>query len=134
MADEKTTSNSSVTNVAIIQSIANIITTIVETFGWAGALFICSFSFVLLYATETQKQRIIDLYVLGEGISRLWAVLILSGLFVITAVAQHRSYQKKLKVITDELERVGKEKSELQEATLKMQLPHAKSKTGGKSK
>lgn len=135
MSEDKTPStNSNTTTVAVIQSIANIATTVVETFGWAGALFISSFSFVIAYATTEQKQRIIDLYVLGEGISKLWAVLILSGLFVITAIAQHRSYTKKLKVVTDELERVGKEKSELQEAKLKKTLQHADSKTGGKLK
>lgn len=112
--------------VARIQSYALIAKTIIETFGWPGTLAIASFLFVIVYATRDQKQRIVELYVLGTGIGRLWPMLILSALYVSVALAQHRWYLKKIAAKDAEITRQGDAKSQLQEQLLKKQLPHGR--------
>lgn len=112
-----------------IQAFAQIFTSLVETFGWAGALIVFSAWFVVRYATEEQKQRIIEQYVLGTNISHTWPMLVMSVTFVVALLAQHRWYVKKLKVFTDEIEREGGIKSRMQSARTKKPLQHAKSKT-----
>jgi hypothetical protein len=114
---------------ATIQAIANIFTALVETFGWPGALVILTFWFIVWYATDEQKHRIIETYILGTGIAHMWPIIILSVTFAATAVAQRRWYVKKLEVLTKEIEREGVAKSELQGAQTGKQLQHAKSKT-----
>lgn len=119
---------------AAIQSIANIFATLVETFGWPGAAVLLGFWFVVWYATEEQKRRIIEMYVLGTGIAKLWPIIILSVTFGVTALAQRRWYLKKVKILTAEIEREGVQKSLLQDKKISKQLQHAKTRTkpGGK--
>lgn len=120
--------------VAAIQAFADIFTTVVETFGWPGATVVLGFWFVIWYATNEQKQRIIETYVLGNGVSRTLPIIILSVTFAATALAQRRWYLKRLEKLTKEIEREGVEKSELQGKKVTKQLQHAKTKTkpGGK--
>src|ERR1051325_3004678 len=92
--------------VAAIQAFADIFTTVVETFGWPGALVVLTFWFVVWYATDEQKQRIIETYILGSGVSRTLPIIILSVTFAATAGAQRRWYLKKLETPTKEIARV----------------------------
>jgi hypothetical protein len=119
---------------AAIQAVAGILTTLVETFGWPGATVILGFWFTVWYATPEQKQRIIETYILGTGIARTWPIIILSVTFAVTALAQRRWYLKKIKNLTDEIEREGVEKSKLQDKKTVKKLQHAKTRTklGGK--
>jgi hypothetical protein len=116
------------------QSLAALLTTVVETFGWSGTLLICGFLFVIWYATPEQKQRIIDLYVLGEGIGNTWPLLVLSGVFALVSFAQYRWHQKKIGTLEKEIGRLGEEKSKMQEKRLGKKLPHAESKLGKRGK
>jgi hypothetical protein len=116
------------------QGVFNLLTTIIETFGWSGTLVIAWFLFIVWYATPEQKQAIIDTYALGKDIGQMWPLILLSAVFVATTIAQHKWYKKKIKVLTDEVERIGREKGELQERLLSAKLQHASStlKEGGK--
>lgn len=109
-----------------IQTLAQVFTVLVEAFGWVGTVAILSFWFVVWYATPDQKQRIIELYILGTGIGRLWPILGLSVVFVVTLLAQNRYWRKKFEVVANEIEREGKEKSKLQGKGITKQLQHAK--------
>jgi hypothetical protein len=115
--------------VAGIQALAQIFTSLVETFGWPGASVVLTFWFTVWYATAEQKQRIIETYILGTGIARLWPMLIMAFLFAATGLAQYQWYVKKIKTLSNEVEREGKAKSELQEKQLAKQLEHAKTTT-----
>jgi hypothetical protein len=119
---------------ATVQAIANVFTTLVETFGWPGTTVILAFWFIVWYATPEQKQRIIETYILGAGISNTWPLIILSITFAVTTLAQRKWYTKKLKTLTGEIEREGEAKSLLQGKKAGKQLQHAKTKTkpGGK--
>lgn len=121
-------------HVAAIQGLAKIFNTLVETFGWAGTLIILGFWFVVWYATPEQKQRIIELYVLGTGISHVWPLIALSVIFTATVVAQRRWYLKKVEILRAEIEREGREKSLLQAELAGRQLQHAATKTELKGK
>jgi hypothetical protein len=115
--------------IAGIQGFAQIFTTLVETFGWPGASVVLTFWFVVWYATTEQKQRIIETYILGAGISRIWPLLVLSLVFVAVVLAQKRLYDRKTSVLSGELEREGQAKSRLQEKKITRPLQHAKTKT-----
>ena len=115
--------------VALIEAVALVFTSLVETFGWPGATVILSFGFVIAYATTEQKQRIVETYVLGTGIGRLWPMLLLAFLFAATSLAQARLYKRKLAKMSAEIEREGKEKSSLQEKRLHKKLHHGQTTT-----
>jgi hypothetical protein len=117
-----------------IQSLARVINTLIETFGWPGTLLVLGFWFVVSYATAEQKQRIVEIYVLGTGISRLWPLLFLTVVFVTTLLAQRSYYVSKLKILSDEVEREGRLKSALQAELTQRQLQHAESRTERKRK
>jgi hypothetical protein len=120
--------------VAGIQAFAQIFTSLVETFGWPGASVVLAFWFAVWYATTEQKQRIIETYVLGKGIGRTWPILIMALAFAATALAQRRYYENKLKKLSDEVEREGKEKTKLQEKQIAKKLQHAQTTTGKQPK
>lgn len=116
------------------QHVFDLITKVIETFGWSGAVLLAVFLFIVWYATPEQKQAIIDLYVLGKGIGEMWPLVIISSVFGLTIFAQHRWYKKKLQSLQDEVDRIGREKGELQEKLLRKKLRHASSSLskGGK--
>ncbi len=111
--------------IAAIQGFAQIFTSLVETFGWPGASVVLVFWFVVWYATTEQKQRIIETYILGTGISRIWPLLVLSFTFAAVVLAQHRLHKRKIAILSEELEREGKAKSRLQEGRMTKPLQHA---------
>src|SRR5260370_291656 len=112
-----------------IQGFAQIFTSLVETFGWPGASVVLAFWFVVWYATAEQKQRIIEVYVLGAGVSRVWPLLVLSLLFVAVVLAQYRLYKRKMALLSAELEREGQAKSALQGKQITKPLQHATTTT-----
>ncbi len=119
---------------ATVQAFASIFTTLVETFGWPGAIVVLTFWFVVWYATDEQKHRIIETYILGTGIAHTWPIIMLSVTFAVTVLAQRRWYLKKMGTFVKELEREGEQKSLLQGKKINKSLPHATTKTkpGGK--
>ena len=117
-----------------IQAFAQIFTSLVESFGWPGAIVVFGAWFIVRYATLEQKQRIIETFILGTNIAHTWPLLVMGGTFVVTLLAQHRWYTKKLNRLSEEVEREGKMKSELQGRMSKKKLQHANSKTRLKGK
>jgi hypothetical protein len=75
---------------SILASFTGIVITLVRTFGWPGTLLVLGFFFVNSYATAEQKQRIIALYILGEGISHQWPLIVTSVVFVVVLLAQRK--------------------------------------------
>ena len=115
--------------VARIQAFAQVFTSLIETFGWPGATVILAFGFVIAYATTDQKQRIIETYILGTGIGKVWIILVMAFLFAATSLAQDRIYRKKLATLSEEVEREGRAKSLLQEKQITKELQHAETTT-----
>ena len=115
--------------IAGIQGFAQIFTSLVETFGWPGASVVLAFWFVVWYATTEQKQRIIETYILGVGISRMWPLLVLSFAFAAVVLAQKRLYDRRSSLLSKELEREGQAKSRIQEQHITKPLQHAKTTT-----
>ena len=106
----------------------HLLTTIIETFGWTGFVVLAFFFFIVHYATDAQKQEMIDLYVLGKGIGNIWPMVSIAGLFAVTSFAQHRWYKNKIKDLEEEVNREGHEKSKLQEKLIGKKLQHARPK------
>lgn len=122
------------TGVAIIEAIAWAFTSLVETFGWPGATIILSFGFVVRYATAEQKQRIVETYVLGTGLSKVWPIVIMALVFAATSLAQWRYYKGKIAKLSEEVEREGRAKSLAQEAKIGKRLQHAQTTTAKKKR
>jgi hypothetical protein len=112
----------------IVAQATNVLTTIVETFGWTGAALAFFAWFIVRYATDEQKQAIIDKYVLGKDIGHVWPLILISAIFVAVAFAQHHWYKRSLGRLRAEVDREGSEKSKLQEKLLGRKLQHAQAK------
>jgi hypothetical protein len=97
---------------------------LIETFGWPGATIILGYGFVVQYATAEQKQRLIEMYLLGGGIRQVWPMVVLSVVFAVLSIAQHRWYVKQIGIYTNEIARIGEEKSALQERRAGRRLQH----------
>jgi len=112
-----------------IQAFAQIVTALIESFGWPGAIVIFLAWFLVRYGSPDQKQRLIERYILGTDIANTWPMLALGATFVLVLLAQRRWYMKKLNRLSEEIEREGKVKSELQGEMSERDLQHASSKT-----
>lgn len=119
------------TSIALIQAVAEIFSKLVEQFGWPGASLIMIWVSIQIWATDGQKQQIIDLYILGSGFGLQWPSFVLAGLFVLVIFAQRRFYLRKIAELNDELAREGREKSALQAKLAGGDLQHAQSRTPG---
>lgn len=104
---------------------AKVFETLADKFGWPGVVLVFSMYFVEAHATIEQKRAIIDMYVLGHGISSLHAFIVMGGLFIAVALAQGYWYKRKIRVMGAELTRIGGEKSEKQEKALGTPLHHS---------
>lgn len=100
--------------------------TIVEKFGWPGALLLFGLYFVERYATSAQKSSIIDIYVLGRGISPQWPIIVVSVISIAGLLAQKRYYDSKVAAINGRLDEVAAEKSRLQEELVGKKLNHGR--------
>lgn len=96
----------------------DLFTTLVEKFGWPGALLLLGFAFITLGAGAGTKDEIIRRYVLGEGIELGWPLLVLAAFFLMVLFAQRRWYRHRLELMQEELTREGREKSLLQKRLL----------------
>ena len=112
-----------------IQAFAQVFTSVVESFGWPGAIVVFLSWFLVRYGTPAQKQRLIERYFLGTDIANTWPMLVLGATFVLTLLAQRRWYMKKLNRLSEEIEREGNVKSQLQGEMSERDLQHASSKT-----
>jgi hypothetical protein len=106
----------------------NLIATVVERFGWPGFLLAFSLYSVQTYATNEQKTRIIEMYVLGQGVGGVWPEIVLCLLFAAAFFAQNKYFRRKLKSMDQRLTEVADEKSRVQERAVGKALKHGKGK------
>jgi hypothetical protein len=109
---------------AIIITVIRFFTTLVDRFGWPGAALFALGTAIQLWATPDQKQQMIDMYVLGKSMYSWWPLAAPSVVFVLLFWAQRELKNKEIRKIKDEMKRVGKKKSELQEKLTGRQLRH----------
>jgi hypothetical protein len=96
-------------------AICGLIETVLDRFGWPGALLIFFAAFVVHYGTTEQKTAIIDMYVLGKGVNVHYPLIVLGVVSVLVFFAQRYYFAKKMRQIKDELKRLGKWKTDHQE-------------------
>lgn len=90
-------------------------TALVERFGWPGMLIFLGFYCAQTWSSAEQKRKWFDKYILGEGMSPWWPFILVGLLLLFTVWAQRVTYKKKLRIMQEELDRIGREKSRLQE-------------------
>jgi hypothetical protein len=98
--------------------------TIVEKFGWPGTLVLFGMYFIERHATDHQKSEIVDMYVLGHGISHQWPIMVVSVVSIAALWAQKRHYGSKVAAINGRLDEAAAEKSRLQEELAGKKLNH----------
>jgi hypothetical protein len=99
---------------------------VVDRFGWPGAVLTFGFYFVQTHATIEQKHEIIDNYVLGKGFKGFYPYLILGGMFLLTFAAQQKYWSRRVKVLKEEVDRLSKWKTDIQQSTIGADLHHTK--------
>lgn len=109
---------------AIIITVIRFFTTLVDRFGWPGAALFAIGTAIQLWATPDQKQQMIDMYALGKGMHSWWPLAAPTVIFVLLFWAQRELKNREIRKIKDEMKRVGKKKSELQEKLTGRQLRH----------
>lgn len=97
------------------RSWAQFATSLIDRVGWPGLLVFFVFFIMQFWASAEQKTRIVETYVLGTGIFHAWPIVFLGVIFAATCIAQQRIFTKKIDVLAKELDRVGNEKSSLQQ-------------------
>lgn len=96
----------------------------VRKFGWPSVVIVFGGWFLVQYASLEQKRELIDRYILGKGIEAVYPIVILAGLFGVVVYGQYRFYKADVSALREELGRVGKEKSDLQELLAGRSLNH----------
>lgn len=109
-------------------SAGHVFQALVETVGLAGTFLFLAFSFVVQYASEEQKRAIIEMYVLWRGPSRTLPLLLYSIAVVMLIFAQRHYYEKLLRDCRSEVDRIGREKSALQEKLGPSPMHHSQGK------
>jgi hypothetical protein len=109
---------------AALRSLTLIIGTIVDRFGWPGALLIFGAFYLEKHASPEEHHEIIQKYFLGHGIASAWPLVVLSLLFVAVLVAQHHLYAAKTQKLQKRLNELADEKTVLQEQLVGRPLRH----------
>lgn len=110
--------------VELLRQSGAVLGTFIETFGWPGTVIILGYLFTVWYARPDQKQAIIDVYILGKGLSPVWPFLVVSGVFLCVSFAQRLRYNRKVKAMQDRMDDIAKQKSALQERLTGGPLSH----------
>jgi len=111
---------------------AQVVDSVIDKFGWPGAVLLYVVYLIERHATEEQRRAIIDLYLLGKGVQAVYPVLVIGGLFSLVAIAQRHYYRKRIKLMEAEIQRLGSEKSYAQESALGITLHHSEPPEGSK--
>lgn len=94
-----------------------------DKFGVPTAFLVGACIWISVYSSTQQKSDMIDMYVLGRGLTWTpFGVILVVG--VVMFAGQNHYYRVQLKAKDREIERVGIEKSELQQKLIKGQLHH----------
>ena len=100
-------------------AVVSIAIVMIRTFGWAGTTLVVGLLCVNWWATAEQKQRIVDMYILGSGISSRYPLIITCVIFALVILAQHRYYSYDKKKLKDEIERKEKVITKLEEQSIR---------------
>jgi hypothetical protein len=75
-------------------------------------------------------HALIDMYLLGRGISTTYPMVVMGIVFLAVLFAQRHLYKRKENQMLAELARIGGEKSSGQEAALGVKLHHSPERSG----
>jgi hypothetical protein len=103
----------------------SLVDTILDRFGWPGFLLLFCIYFVEQNATKEQKVEIINMYVLGAGARVQYPIVVVGVIAVMAFLAQRFYYGKKIKLLKEEVKRLGLWKSEHQEKQIGTRLHHS---------
>lgn len=104
---------------------AGIVEVLLDRFGWPGLLLVYLMYFIQNDASREQKEEIVSLYILGKGIGNLYPLLALGTLFTVALFAQRFYYRRRVKLMDEELQRLGEWKSQHQEKQIGGPLHHS---------
>lgn len=107
-------------------AIADVVSALLDRFGWPGLLVIVAGVFFEKYGTVEQKQELIDRYFLGKDVQAVYPIIVLGLLFAGIVLAQRAFYRRRLKIMRKELDRVTKRKTREQEERIGKPLHHTK--------
>ena len=96
-----------------------------DKLGIPAAFLLLVYMFVTLFASTEQKHALIDMYLLGRGINSMYPFALEGVAFLLLFYSQNYWFRKKIKVLENELKRMGDQKSSLQENQIGEQLPHS---------
>ena len=103
---------------AAIQSAARLLAGIIDRFGWPGAILILGYIFVERHGTPTQKQQLIDKFLINpelpDGVE--WVVSV--AVFAAIVVFQRLVYKQRDTLKDAEIRRLAEWKTEHQQAKL----------------
>lgn len=103
---------------------------LLDRFGWPGFLLLFTLYFVEKNGSIEQKRAIIDAYFLGQGLSVQYPLLILGGLSLLAFLSQWRYFSRKIRLLKEELKRLGKWKTDHQEKLIGGPLHHSGEQEG----
>lgn len=109
---------------AVTVSIIRFFTVIVERLGWPGLAIFLIFYCIQIWATDAQRQEIIDTYILGKGIQPWWPFIVVALFFVLLIWGQQLIHRRELRAKNDEIKRIGAEKSKTQEIEADREWKH----------
>ena len=114
--------------VAFWVAIGRVVQALVESIGLPGTFPVLVYFFVVQYASVEQKRAIIDMYVLWRGPHDILPFVLYSVAVVFLMFAQRYYYTKKINDCRSEVDRIGKEKSALQEKLSPSPIHHSAGK------
>lgn len=98
---------------------------LVDRFGWPAVVLCGGAWFTNQNATIEQKRKIIDRYVLGEGIAPWWPLIVIAIVCVLVVWAQDWKHRHEVSVMRERLNEVAAQKNRLQELLAHRKLRHA---------
>ena|ERR1035438_10874105 len=101
---------------------------LIESIGLPGTSLVLGYEFVVKYASDEQKRAIIDTYVLWRGPHSVATFVLYSVSMVFLMFAQKHYYTKKINALQNEVDRIGEEKSALQEKLSLSPIHHSAGK------
>lgn len=120
----KKNSETAAAKASSLQPIADIVVALTDKIGISGALLFFGCLFVVYYATLEQKQRLIDMYLLGNGLGSFWPNVVVALLALCVIAMQQSILKGRIRQLQEEVAREGREKSRLQEKLQRRTLQH----------
>ena len=111
-------------------ALAKVVDSLLDKFGWPGLLVLFLMYLVAYRASEEQVHALIDMYLLGRGISTVYPIIVMGIVFLGVLFAQRHLYKRKENQMLAELSRIGGDKSAKQEAALGVKLHHSPERSG----